>query len=246
MATLSLANMVTNVQKFIQRTSIGSNPSIQDMLLNTIIWLEGLDYWPWRFMRDSSTISLASATWSYSLPGDFGTDFALVITENNKEDELERIAFDDFIRKWPDPSANSGGQPTNYTIGFKAGSAGVKQLWFSHPADGTYSCDLWYWQVRTDAVGTTLETGLNEVEKLALIRKTAAMIEGGVLKISTCNGQPTCECNACAANRWLLNLQNRKRMEKLSAKPRWKHPYKQGHGGWQYDVRGQQKTYNTD
>lgn len=241
---LSLNALTTQVQKFIQRTSIGSNPSIQDMVLRAIIWLESLDYWPWRFKRDATTITLGSGTWEYSLPGDFGEDLAFRITEDNKEDDLDRIAFEDFIRNHPDPSKESGGQPTKYTIGYKAGTSGAKRLWIPHPADGTYATELLYWEVRTDAVSTTLPSGLGEVEKICLVHKAAAMIEGGILKQNNCNTTPTCECNACQSNRWLVAIKTRKQLQRIREKPSWKHPKKSGIIGETYDVRGHIDTYN--
>jgi len=229
-------------------TLIGSNPSIQDMILRAIVYLEGLDYWPWRMVRDGDGITLGSGTWQYSLPTNFGEDLSFRITEDDAEDELNRIAFEDFIRKYPDPSSESGGQPTTYTIGYAAGtsSAGSKKLWLPHPADGTYATEFLYWEIRTDAVSTDLPSGLNEVEKIAIVHKAASMIEGGILKISTCTGAQTCECNACQSNRWLANLQNRKRLQRIREKPTWKIPYAKSGATQNYDVRGHQKIYDVD
>jgi hypothetical protein len=120
---MNLNALVTEVQSRVHRTDINTN--IQNELLKTITRLETKRYWPWRFMRDNSTITLASGTYEYSLPSDFGEDLAFNIVETDKEDVLDRIAFEDFVQKWPDPSQSSGGQPTKYSIGYKVGTSGV-------------------------------------------------------------------------------------------------------------------------
>jgi hypothetical protein len=229
---------------YIGRTSIGSNPSIQDKIIEAILWLEGLTYWPWKIKRDASTITLASSTWNYSLPGDFHSDLAFRITQDNKEDDLERLAFEDFIRKHPDPSANDAGQPTRYTIGYVSGTAGSREVWLPHPADASYTTELIYFRQSTNATSTDFADGLNEVEKMCVVSKASALIEGEVLKVSSCTGRPTCHCNACRANQWITNLKSRWDQERIREKPAWKIPSRHRNMYANYDVRGHQKIYN--
>jgi len=239
---LSLNAIVTEVHSRIHRTDIST--SVQNILLQQITWLETLEYWPWRTTRNTAT-TLASDTYAYDVPADFGEDLALVITEDNKEDYLERIAFHQFISKYPDPSANDVGQPTKYTIGYAQGtaSAGNKQIWFPHPADGTYATEFIYYNRRADCTATDFPTAFTELEKLVLVFRAAAHIEGTILGYSNCSGQPTCYCNACESNRWLAAAERRYSRERVREKPRWKMPKKKGYVT-QYDIRGNQTIYN--
>jgi hypothetical protein len=239
---ISLNALVTEVQSRVHRTDI--NTTIQQELLKTITELETKRYWPWRFMRDATTIALASGTYEYSLPSDFGEDLAFNIIETDKYDVLDRVAFEDFVRKWPDVSQLDGGQPTKYTIGYKAGTSGAKRLWCNIPADATYTAELMYFQTRADATSTDFPTSFTELEKMYLIHKAAAVVKQQHLGYSDCKNTPTCHCDACEVFRKEQLLENRYKLQRTRDGGKWKHPKKSGTLIGQYDVRGNQKTYN--
>jgi len=240
---MDLNAIVTEVHSRIHRTDISTN--VQNILLQQITWLETLEYWPWRTTRDQAGITLASGSWAHNVPADFGEDLAFVIIEDDKENYLERIAFEQFVSRYPDPSKESGGQPTVYTVGYalSTSSAGKKQVWFPHPADATYTSEFIYYNRRADCTGTDFPTGFTELEKLVLVFRAAAHIEGSLLGDSKCNGTPTCHCNACEANSWLGAAQRRYGNERMREKPRWKHAKKRGWGVG-LDIRGHQDPYN--
>jgi hypothetical protein len=242
---LSLNALVTEVNSIIHRTDMTGE--IQTGLLQQITWLETLDYWPWRMTRNQAGLVLASATWSYSLPTDFGEDLAINIVETDKRDSLDRLAYEDFIRKYPDPGQDSGGQPTAYSIGYALGtaSAGSKAIFFPHPADATYTCEMIYYNRRADSTGTDFPNAFTDLEKWVLVYLCAAYIEGTKLKIDTCRKKypgDLCGCTRCERDRWMQALQARYTRERTRETPKWKHPKKSGAGI--YDVRGGQKTYN--
>jgi len=193
--------------------------------------------------RDASTVILASGTYEYSLPSDFGEDFALRIIDDNKEDDLERIAWDNFVRKYPDPSSESGGQPTKYTIGIKEGTAGARRIHFPHPADAVYTAELIYFNRRADATSTDFPDGFTELEKLYLTAKASAIVKKQILGYSDCDGTPTCECDGCEAKQLERDLVGRFTLERKRDGVAWKHPKKRPLGGY-YDVRGEQDIYN--
>jgi hypothetical protein len=195
-------------------------------------------------MRDATTITLASGTYEYSLPSDFGEDLAFNIIETDKYDVLDRVAFETFIKKWPDVSQLSGGQPTKYTIGYKSGTSGAKRLWCNVPADATYTAELMYWQTRADATSTDFPTTFTELEKLYLIHKASAIVKKQYLGYSDCDGNQTCHCDACESFRLEGDLEARYTRQRTRENPQWKHKKKRGTMIGQYDVRSNQSEYN--
>lgn len=236
-----LTQMVTAVQSRVKRTDINTN--IQNAILELITELEAMAYWPWRMTRDASTVILASGTYEYSLPTDFGEDFALRIITDNKEADLDRVSWDNFVRKYPDPSSQSGGQPTKYTIGIKEGTAGAKRIHFPHPADAVYTAELIYFNRRAGATATDFPDGFTELEKLYLIAEASAIVKKQILGYSDCDGTPNCKCDGCHANKLARALSNRYSLERKREGVEWKHPKKRPLGGY-YDVRGGQDIYN--
>ena len=239
---MALTALVTEVQSRVKRTDINTN--IQNTILKLITRLETKMYWPWRMTRDASTVILASGTYEYDLPSDFGEDFALRIIDDDKEADLERIAWSVFVHKHPDPSSKSGGQPTEYTIGVKEGTAGTKRIHFPHPADAEYTAELIYFNRRADATATDFPDGFTELEKLYLTAKASAIVKKQILGYSNCDGSQTCECDGCEARQVEGDMLGRYSLERKRGKVGWQHKESRPGGGF-WDIRGNQDIYRT-
>lgn len=155
----AVADCVSEVESKLRRGTLSNNTKPTRSEVER--WLvrakeELMELRRYTFSRRYAYVSTVAGTWRYALPPDFnGGDIALRDTSNNRL--LEQWPDFMFDNKFPDPAAESRGEPELACIK-------NMEVWLIPPPDGVYTLELHY--QRSGADNTKTEFGyLPEIER---------------------------------------------------------------------------------
>ena len=161
---LSLANMLARVKRIVPTTVLDTE--LQDAILERMNYLATLDVFP--FQEGFQSATLAAAGTSMATPDNFAAQKSLVLYTADSQRPLTYLDPPTFDQMFPNPSENTSGKPTYYTIKVSEGS-----YYFNCPADAAYTIYSYFHKIPDDATDTTVSQ-LTEMAKLTIVDWAAA------------------------------------------------------------------------